>query len=75
MQIINLFIQMLQIILPFYFICFVLYIKKLLANIYIKNKKLTDKISIYNYNKKNKKNIIIINGGGLFFNDITDNYP
>ena len=78
MQIINkyLFIRMLQYILPFYVIYFILYIIKLLANIYIQSKnikieKLTDKITVYNYDPNNKS-IVIINGGGLIFDDITD---
>jgi len=78
MKIINkyLFIQTLQIILPFYIICFILYVRKLLVQIYIKNtniqiKQLTNKIIIYNYNKNNKT-IVVINGGGLFFDDMTD---
>jgi hypothetical protein len=78
MKIINkcLFIQIIQIIFPLYFICFFLYIIKLLGYIYIKNKNikiknLTDKINIYNYNQNNNS-IVIINGGGLIFEDCTD---
>ena len=80
MQLINkyLFVQILQIILPVYLMYFILYIIKLvLLQIYIKNKNikiknLTDKITIYNYNKNNTKSIVVINGGGLIFEDYTD---
>lgn len=78
MQIINkyFYIRMLQYILPFYVIYFILYVKKLVATIYIqtkniKIKKLTDKITIYNYDSNNKS-IVIVNGGGLIFDDVTD---
>ena len=74
-----LFIQMLQIIFPIYIISFFFYIKKVIAKMYvkiknknIKIKKITNKITIYNYKKENNKFIVIINGGGLIFDDITD---
>jgi hypothetical protein len=73
MKIINKYL----IILLLYIICLILYIIRiLLYQTYIKNtnikiKKLTNKITVYNYNKNNKT-IVIINGGGLLFYDITD---
>ena len=69
--------KMAQKILPFYIICFILFLRTILINIYIKYKfnisvkNLTNKLIIYNY-KKNNKTIVIINGGGLFSDCCTD---
>lgn len=73
----NLFIQMLQVILPLYLLSFIIntinYISKKIFFYYknIKIKCINENLTIYNYNKNNKT-IIIINGGGLIFEDITD---
>jgi hypothetical protein len=72
---INLFIQVLQIILPLYIISFILNTSdNILRKVYTKNIKkidINENITIYNYNKNNDS-IFIINGGGLVFNDVTD---
>ena len=67
--------QVLQIIIPLYIISFILNTSdEFLRKIYTKNIKkinINKNITIYNYDKNNDS-IIIINGGGLIFNDVTD---
>lgn len=76
MNIINFYYRVIQLVLPIYTYYIIFTIYKIFSTLYIKYKnikilKLNKKIIIYNYNKNNKS-IVVINGGGLIFEDTTD---
>lgn len=76
MNIINFNYRVIQLMLPIYTYYIIFSIYKIFSTLYIKHKnikilKLNEQIIIYNYNKNNKS-IVIINGGGLLFEDTTD---